>query len=257
PVPALIDIRAQLSAAVNLAFGCDTSGIDLFKESHDPADLFSGFYVLNHAVVNGKDNGVLPQISLNGNLRAGGAVGVDVAGVGVQVGVAGNLSATIGATLHDPDHDGRVYASEFEENVKDGLRCTFDISGQLTTELVFYGEIDFFLGSEGFQIPITPKKVLLDYTASDSDCYPDRFESVTLENLAPGTYYAHVSGTGDEVRYNLAIEPAPDSLTRVYYVNDPHVTDPDQNSYYSLAPGNDGNDGRSPRTPKATLQGLL
>jgi len=138
--------------------------------------LFSGFYVLNHAVVNGKDNGVLPQISLNGNLRAGGAVGLDVAGVGVQVGVAGNLSATIGATLHDPDHDGKVYASEFEEDVKDGLRCTFDLSGQITAEMIAYAEIDYFFGSQSVQIPITPKEVLLDFSESDIDCFPDRFE---------------------------------------------------------------------------------
>src|SRR4029077_6716626 len=84
-----------------------------------------------------------------------------------------------------------------------------------------------------------------------------KIESVTLENLAAGTYYVHVSGTGDEVQYHLSIEPAQDSQTHVYYVNDSSVADPTKNSYYSLAPGNDKNDGRSARTPKATLQGLL
>src|SRR5205823_7220283 len=137
-----------------------------------------------------------------------------------------------------------------------------------------------------FQVPITPQQVLIDFSAGDTDCFPDRFEpvnntrqaapdvgvapgihldgvslsratdvdwyrfevvrpesievltkqaslaglnlevtdaqghvlgtsggnkhieSVTLENLAPGSYYVHVSGNGDEVKYDLAIEPA-------------------------------------------------
>ena len=77
--------------------------------------------------------------------------------------------------------------------------------------LVFYGEIDFFLGSEGFQIPITPKKVLLDYTASDSDCYPDRFD--TDQGLpgptdAAGAFCRLWARTSRPIRLTAAISAA-------------------------------------------------
>src|SRR5439155_10450108 len=108
--------------------------------------------------------------------------------------------ATIGATLHDPDHDGKVYASEFEEDVKDGLRCTFDLSGQITAEMIAYAEIDYFFGSQSVQVPITPKEVLLDFSKSDSDCYPERFEPTNdtpqgapYLGVAPGIHLDGVS----------------------------------------------------------------
>ncbi|MEX2188872.1 MAG: right-handed parallel beta-helix repeat-containing protein [Pirellulales bacterium] len=90
---------------------------------------------------------------------------------------------------------------------------------------------------------------------------------LTLQNLAAGTYYVHVYGNAVG-NYDLSIDAATGTShsgllgpqgtpTRVFYVNDPTVTDPTVASFYSLEPGDDANDGLSPRTPKATVQSVL
>ena len=90
---------------------------------------------------------------------------------------------------------------------------------------------------------------------------------LVLQNLAAGTYYVHIYGNAIG-NYDLSIDAAAGTLrtgllgtqsppTRVFYVNDPTVTDATIESFYSLEPGDDSNDGLSPRTPKASVQGVL
>ena len=84
--------------------------------------------------------------------------------------------------------------------------------------------------------------------------------TVDLVGLTSGVYYAQVTGTaplGTNGTYALDIEPHAASGTRVLYINHPSVANPAVNSFYTLAPGNDGNDGLTPFTPKATVSNLL
>jgi parallel beta-helix repeat protein len=74
---------------------------------------------------------------------------------------------------------------------------------------------------------------------------------VALAGIAPGTYYAHVSGSTNT--YNLSMDPDASSATTVYYVNDgSQAGDID-----TTAVGNDSNTGLDPAHPKATVQSVL
>ena len=71
--------------------------------------------------------------------------------------------------------------------------------------------------------------------------------------LAAGTYFIHVVGGGSINDYRLAIDPAPSSSTRVFYVNDTSTA----NDFYTSAPGDSLNTGLSPDSPKASIQQVL
>ena len=84
-----------------------------------------------------------------------------------------------------------------------------------------------------------------------SSASSDDNETVSLNGLAPGNYYAHIYGeSGATNTYDLTIDPGPGSATKVYYINDGDTT----NDFYAFAPGNDASDGLTPSTPKATVQ---
>ena len=97
------------------------------------------------------------------------------------------------------------------------------------------------------------ENTLLGRSASTNDD-----ETVTLTDADPGTYYAHVSGTAAN-DYDLSVEPAAASSTRVLYVNaaGSGYDNADDEGFYALAAGDDANDGRSPSAPKRSLQGLV
>jgi hypothetical protein len=74
---------------------------------------------------------------------------------------------------------------------------------------------------------------------------------VALTNLAPGTYYAHITGSTNT--YNFSIDPDATSSTTVYYVNDGSQS----GDVYTTAVGNDANSGTDPAHPKATVESVL
>jgi hypothetical protein len=77
--------------------------------------------------------------------------------------------------------------------------------------------------------------------------------TATPPTLLAGTYFVHVVGGGNINDYSLAIDTAPLSATRVFYVNDVSTT----NDFYASVPGNELNTGLAPDSPKATIQQLL
>jgi hypothetical protein len=74
---------------------------------------------------------------------------------------------------------------------------------------------------------------------------------VALSSLAPGTYYAHVTGSTNA--FSFSIDPDAASSTTVYFVNDGSQA----GDVYTTAVGNDANTGLDPAHPKATVQGVL
>jgi hypothetical protein len=79
-------------------------------------------------------------------------------------------------------------------------------------------------------------------------------EVVTTSQLSPGTYYIRVFGAGAATNaYALAVDPAPSSATRVFYVNDNSST----GDRYTNAIGSNANSGLSANLPKATIQSIL
>ena len=102
-------------------------------------------------------------------------------------------------------------------------------------------------GEISFQVTDAKKKLLGKSQRSTDGAY------LSLHDLKPGIYYVQVRGPKRGQRYDLAITPASESGTHVYYVNDNSI----QDQYYALTLGNDSNDGLSPKTPKATVQSIL
>jgi parallel beta-helix repeat protein len=78
-------------------------------------------------------------------------------------------------------------------------------------------------------------------------------EQITLTGLAEGSYSVRVYAVGGATNaYDLSIDPAGTSTTRVFYVNDTDQV----GDVYTPAVGDDLNDGLTPLTPKATMQSV-
>ena len=80
-------------------------------------------------------------------------------------------------------------------------------------------------------------------------------DRATLNNLAPGAYYARVTGATPSTvnTFSISVDPSVTSTTRVIYVNDASTT----NDFYSLGVGSDANSGLTPSAPMATVQAVL
>ena len=107
-------ISGDFSAEYHFAFGFDTSGFRQFAQTGDPSKILDGFYIDNR----NSSGQVVPEFQLTGELDVSAAAGVSltICGVGptILVGVGGGLAATVGLTIHDPDHDGKVHLDELE-----------------------------------------------------------------------------------------------------------------------------------------------
>jgi hypothetical protein len=122
-----VNIKGQLTAAIDLKFGYDTKGLKDFEGSKDIGDIFNGFYI---------DDSGQPQAIVSARLEA--ALAVDV-GVG-SAGAGGGILGTIGLNLKDPTPgDGKVRGKEFVQLLNDPLKM-FDASGQVEAYLMAYAE---------------------------------------------------------------------------------------------------------------------
>ena len=87
---------------------------------------------------------------------------------------------------------------------------------------------------------------------------PASASSSTLTiDATPGTYFLYVDGDGQTGAYDISVTPSATSSTSVYYVNAPGVTDPKENSFYTLAPGSATNTGLSPQSPLDSMQAVI
>ena len=115
-------------------------------------------------------------------------------------------------------------------------------------DLEFSLTFDHSVGNVDLEVYDDTQSLLGSSTSTTDD------ELVALTGLAAGTYYVRAfSPTSDLNVYDLSIEPAATSTTRVFYVNDADTSD----GFYTLAAGDDANDGLSPTTPKASVHTLL
>ena len=81
PIAILIHFTANMDATAKLSFGFDTRGLLLAAKSHNPLDVFSGFYVNSHDTA----------FSLEGSVGAGASVGYP----GISAGALGYITATV------------------------------------------------------------------------------------------------------------------------------------------------------------------
>ncbi|NOS71718.1 MAG: hypothetical protein HOP33_17550, partial [Verrucomicrobia bacterium] len=152
-------LSGTVGAKIDFAFGYDSSGLQQFKDTHDPADLLKGFYVSDTAKADGSGADV-PEVVLTAGIEAFGAVDVVIA----SAGVGGGVFATINMNLHDPNNDGRMRLDEILHELSHGPLCLFDITGKIDGVLSAFVKVGFSIFSKTKRFEIA-RVTLLDFTA--------------------------------------------------------------------------------------------
>lgn len=84
---------------------------------------------------------------------------------------------------------------------------------------------------------------------------------IVTDLMLAGVYYIKVESADDSRigDYTLNVTPSGERPGRIYYVNDPTVTNPSIHSFYTLAPGDDSHPqaGLSPNNPAESVQSIL
>lgn len=153
------EIRGQVGAAVDLAFGYDTTGFRQFNNTGNTADIFNGFFVSDPV---NPDETEIPEVTLNASLEAFAALNAGVASAGVGGGISGNVFFD----LRDPNNDGQVRVDEFAQIIQNPLDL-FNTSGQLTAGLSAFVRLGFGIFSYTRRFN-SPRVTLLNYENNNS-----------------------------------------------------------------------------------------
>ena len=105
--PLVATFSGKISAFAKLAVGFDTVGLNKFKMSGDPLDIFDGFYISDRANADGTGADV-PEAGFTGRIDIGGAVNLAI----VEAGISGFFQISATLDLNDPNDDGRIRGSE-------------------------------------------------------------------------------------------------------------------------------------------------
>ncbi len=193
PVPPIPILGAQLTASVgarvDFAFGYDTVGINEFRSSGNPLDVFNGFYLFDHENADGTGADI-SEVIFNASVTAGLGVNLGV----VSGSVDGGLFGQIDFDLHDNNEDGRIRAIELLDNILLGPIHIFDVSGAVDARLIASASV---LGVE-VEADIVPPIRLLDFEIDR----PDE-QVVQLAQFAPGTGRLELNIGPDAGRRNL------------------------------------------------------
>jgi Ca2+-binding RTX toxin-like protein len=112
----------------HLSMGYDTQGIVDFISSHNAADLFDGFYLVDDPT----------KTFATASLGASAFAALDV--IVASAGVGGGINGTVTFTVNDPDDDGngmdgRLRPKEILSDLQMSPLCIFDITGKITASL--------------------------------------------------------------------------------------------------------------------------
>ena len=138
PIPLFASISGSIGAAIDLAVGYDTHGIQKAKETGDWFDVFAGFFISDTENPDGTGEDV-PEATLFGSINAGAEISLIVVGAGVSGGVDLELTAD----LVDTNNDGKIHLDELIANIPLGVTGTFDLGGSITAHLDAYVELLF------------------------------------------------------------------------------------------------------------------
>ena len=203
-------IGAGLGVKIDLAFGYDTLGVQLFAEGgfENPLDLLSGLFIsdTDHPDGSGTD---VPELLLKGEISVGAELNVGVASAGILAAIM----LTVGFDLNDPDSDGRVRISELVGNFLYELRegtaalaplAIFDIEGEISFQLRAYLKILF----AKFEFEITPPITLFEF-AIEFDREPilatERGDGSLLLNIGPNAG-ARLHGNTDDIAETINVK---------------------------------------------------
>lgn len=155
--PLGVQLRGEIGANIDLAFGYDTFGLQQFATSNNPnsKDIFNGFFISDRIKANGTGADVA-EVVLNATIAAGAVIDLLLAKGGVE----GGIQADVSFNLNDTDGNGKVRVNEILNLINKDPRCLFDTSGKLTAFLAaFYDTV--VTGREEFGRLSAP---LLDFT---------------------------------------------------------------------------------------------
>ncbi|MEW6498568.1 MAG: hypothetical protein AB1589_39630, partial [Cyanobacteriota bacterium] len=186
-------IKGNVGAKVDLAFGYDTYGLQLFKDSKKTSDIFDGFYVSDHRANpdgTGKD---APEATLSASLRAFGALELAAARGGVGGGIYANMFADlVDGGESEGKSDGEIRPSEFSAAFSSNPASLFNLYGELTAGLEAYAEVGWpdkkFLGkSLGERWTWESPKVVLATFGTKSESTAPPPPPILATNLGGGT----------------------------------------------------------------------
>jgi Ca2+-binding RTX toxin-like protein len=184
PVPLYARIFGSLSVFADFFIGLDTRG---FEPGHT---VFDGFYFGDFD----GDGNEMPELGLNATIGAGAELNVVIAKAGVE----GGVSADLGADWNDLDDDGKVYFDELGIQLGRGLKCVFDLSGQLSAFLNFYASLG--LSTPFGDITLWDKTInllnitLFDFSYTCPPLPPPILAHVSdgTDGFAPNTLVGHI-----------------------------------------------------------------
>jgi Ca2+-binding RTX toxin-like protein len=125
-------VEGDINLNVNLDFGFDTFGLNLFRNGGIASDIFKGFYVSDHW----QEKKDLPELTLSASLQAFAELNLGLARAGVGGGLFANIFFDLNE-IADPktNPDGRIRLSELERALGSDL---FDESGNVSAGLSAY-----------------------------------------------------------------------------------------------------------------------
>lgn len=143
PIMAGVDLNlgGEITVSANFDFGFDTDGLQKLAASEDKLSnaylILDGFYVADPS----NDDGEIPEVTIDGEIRAGGEVGIGFGGFDLAgAGITGGIEASLWADLVDPNKDGKVRGLELWSTLTTNPLSIFDIGGTFTAGAEVYGE---------------------------------------------------------------------------------------------------------------------
>lgn len=151
PFPALYaELGGGVSSKIDFNFGYDSSGLQQFVSTLNPADIANGLFISDRENLDGTGRDV-PEAIFKGYLYVQG--GLD-AGI-FEAGVRGQISSTVNFDLHDyPDEftnetDGKIRVDEIWRSLQlnPAPLHVFDVSGSVDAGLSAFWKIDLLFSS--------------------------------------------------------------------------------------------------------------
>jgi uncharacterized delta-60 repeat protein len=137
PLPITIKLDGAIGFDTQWRFGYDTWGLQSWGNANFQADqlwrLLDGFYVADT-----NPQGVdIPEFEVRAGIRAGVALGVP----GASIGVGGGIRGVVGIDLDDPNNDGKLRPSEIVQVVSTNPLCLFRLNGEILAGAYVFGSL--------------------------------------------------------------------------------------------------------------------
>ncbi len=120
-----VKLQGDFSAAMNLAFGFDTTGLHQFLTSKNSSDIINGLYVTD--MINGS---VQPFVSLTGLIQLAAEANFAIASITGGGNVEGNIDFGLNEALGNGDH--KLYFDQIKDALATNPFELFDTSGKFT-----------------------------------------------------------------------------------------------------------------------------